>query len=54
MHQYVIILWDVVDSLFLQYGIVVLTTIKCKFMQVRTKDRVIRIVRFKNETFYYY
>jgi hypothetical protein len=51
MYQYVVILWDAVDSLFRQYGIVVLTTITCKFMQVRTKDGVTRIIVFKNETF---
>jgi hypothetical protein len=50
MYQYVV-LWDAVDLLFRQYEIVLLTTITCKFMQVRTKDGVIRIVRFKNETF---
>jgi hypothetical protein len=50
MYQYVVILWDAVDSQFRQYGIVVLTTITCKFMQVRTKDEVTRINMFKNET----
>jgi len=50
MYQYVVILWDV-DSLFRQYGIVVITMITCKFVQVRTKDGVTRIIMFKDETF---
>jgi hypothetical protein len=29
----------------------VLTTITCKFMQVKTKDGVTRIIMFKDETF---
>jgi hypothetical protein len=51
MYQYVVILWDAVDSLFRQYGIVVITMITCKFMQVRTKYGVTRIMMFKDETF---
>jgi hypothetical protein len=54
MYQYVVILWDAIDLLFRQYGIVVLTTITCKFIHVKTKDGVIIIIMFKDETFYYY
>jgi ribosomal protein S7 len=44
MNYNVIILLDAVELLFLQYGIVVITTITCEFMQDGKKIRTTGIV----------
>jgi hypothetical protein len=47
MIQYFIMLLETIDSLFRQYGIAVLTTIKYKFLQDGKKELLVFIIKDK-------